>query len=140
VSAEKLIEILPQYKNGALVPKEQKHELATKAPMLKKEDGKIDWSKTAQKIYNQWRAYQPWPGIYTTWNGKLLKMVECAVQVHSGQWAVDNKPGTVLADGVVACGQNTYLQITTLQLEGKQAADIQSFLRGNGAFIGSCLE
>lgn len=140
ISADKLIEILPAYQNGTLVPQEQNHELATKAPMLKKEDGKIDWSKTAQEIYNQWRAYQPWPGIYTTWNGKLLKIVACATQVGSGQWAVDSKPGTVLSDGTIACGQNTYLCINTLQPEGKQPMDIKSFLNGNTNFINSILD
>lgn len=140
ISAHKLIEILPLYQSGALVPQEQNHELATKAPMLKKDDGKIDWSKTAQEIYNQWRAYQPWPGIYTTWNGKLLKILACAARVDSEQWTVNSKPGTVLSDGTIACGQNTHLRIHTLQPEGKQSMDIKSFLNGNTNFISSFLE
>lgn len=153
ISAEKLVEILPLYQSGALVPQEQNHERATKAPMLKKEDGKVDWSKTASEIYNQWRAYQPWPGLYTTWNGKLLKIVTCAVRVDSEQsfetltgsqtlegWAVNSKPGTVLSDGTIICGQNTHLCIHTLQPEGKQPMDMKSFLNGNINFISSILE
>lgn len=155
ISAHKLIEILPLYQSGALVPQEQNHELATKAPMLKKEDGKIDWSKTAQEIYNQWRAYQPWPGVYTTWNGKLLKITDCKlvdVTAIVGDVVSGSPPniggarggiiqsGTVLPDGIVTCGQNTYLQILTLQPEGKQLMDIKAFLNGNKNFTSSILE
>lgn len=145
ISAEKLIEILPAYQNGALKPKEQNHELATKAPMLKKEDGKIDWSKTAQEIYNQWRAYQPWPGLYTTWNGKLIKMLECrpiSVPPESPVLLQENEtalPGTVLPGGVIACGLGTYLQIVVLQLEGKQATSVEAYLHGNKSFVGEVL-
>ncbi len=154
ISADKLIEILPAYQNGELAPKEQNHDLATKAPMIKKEDGRIDWSKSAQDIYNAWRAYQPWPGIYTTWNGKLLKIVECKpVDIESiaqdassdsppkigGARGGMNLPGTVINDGIIACGSSTYLQILTLQPEGKQPMHIKSFLNGNKTFVGSYL-
>lgn len=155
ISADKLIEILPVYQNGEIVPQEQNHDLVTKAPMIKKEDGRIDWSKPAQDIYNTWRAYQPWPGIYTTWNGKLLKIVECKpVDIESiaqdapsdsppkigGARGGMNLPGTVINDGIIACGSSTYLQILTLQPEGKQPMDIKSFLNGNLSIIGDNLK
>lgn len=146
ISADKLIEILPAYQNRTLTPQEQNHGLATKAPMLRKEDGKIDWSKTAQEIYNQWRAYQPWPGIFTFWNDNLVKIIECRPASELGGGSVPSldslltsPPGTMLSGGRVVCGENTYLQILTLQLGGRQAVDIKSFTNGYKDFIGSRL-
>jgi methionyl-tRNA formyltransferase len=131
VSAYELIRILPLYEKGQVRPREQDHTKATKAPMIKKEDGKIDWTKSAQEIYNKWRAYQPWPGVYTSWNGKLFKIIECKAAVGPTNQALT--PGTVLPSGLVACGQNTCLQIVSLQPEGKQSMSIQAFLNGNSS-------
>ncbi len=199
VAAPLLISALADYESGTITPTTQDHTLATYTKIVAKEDGKIDWSKTAQDIYNQWRAYEVWPGIYTTWNGKLLKIINCKsldvasitqngstlsssrparhrlrLQAVTGgmrgsssptseqssvPWdgTVDSRPlrrsfseaslrgnmnaviGTVVDGGIVICGQNTYLQITKLQLEGKQMTDIKSFLNGNKTFIGSVL-
>lgn len=140
ISAEKLIGILPAYQNGELATKEQNHDLATKAPMIKKEDGRIDWSKPAQDIYNTWRAYQPWPGIYTTWNGKLLKIIECAsVPSLSIAGGYEKLQGSIKTGGYVLCGDNTALQLVTIQLEGGRPLNIRTFLNGNPVFIGSKL-
>lgn len=164
ISADELIRILPLYESGQITPKEQNHDLATKAPIIKKEDGRIDWSKPALDIYNTWRAYQPWPGIYTTLpsvalakeggNGKLLKIVGCKpIDVASILQGVSsgsppkiggarggmNLPGTVIDGGIIACGNSTYLQILALQPEGKQPMDMKSFLNGNKEFVGSRL-
>lgn len=144
ISAVKLIEILPLYQSGKLMPQEQDNGLATKAPIIKKEDGKIDWNKPAQEIYNTWRAYQPWPGIYTSWNGKNLKITSCSSHVGSSPNIGEARrgivvPGTVLGSGVVVCGSSTFLEIHKLQLEGKQVTDIKSFINGNKKFIDSVL-
>lgn len=142
ISANKLIEILPAYQNGELTPKEQNHDLATKAPMIKKEDGRIDWSKPAQDIYNTWRAYQPWPGIYTTWNNKFFKILMCmpVTSLDEPKDLFNPLPaGTVFQGQYIACGNGTFLELISIQPEGKQPMDIKSFLNGNKDFIDSTL-
>ncbi len=148
VAAPLLVGALDGYAAGTITPQEQDHEKATFTKLVSKEDGKVDWNKSAVEIYNAWRAYDVWPGIYTTWNGKLLKIVNCVVLSSSrmrgsmvGQAAdTIEKPGIVLEGGIVTCGQDSYLQITKLQLEGKQAMDIKAFLNGNKDFVGSTLK
>lgn len=154
VAAPLLTEALRGYESGALVPQEQDHNSATFTKIVSKEDGKIDWNKSAQDIYNMWRAYQPWPGIFTTCNGKLLKINECEValpgRIESDTLSgpplsarevtgIASRAGAVLFGGVVACGSGTYLKILTLQLEGKQVMDVKSFTNGHKDFIGSTL-
>lgn len=142
ISAEKLIGILPAYQNGELATKEQNHDLATKAPMIKKEDGRINWSKSAQEIYNMWRAYQPWPGIYTSWNDKLFKVLACAALSSLGGANGPSNPlppGTVFQGRYIACGNGTFLELISIQPEGKQFMDIKSFLNGNKDFTESIL-
>lgn len=137
VAAPLLVRTLAEYEKGNVTPQEQDHTMATFTKMVTKEDGRVNWQKPAREIYNMWRAYQPWPGIFTTWNGKLLKILACApldAVLDAG-----HASGTVLGDGVIACGDGSGLQILTLQLEGKNATDFQSFTRGNGSFIGSVL-
>lgn len=140
LSGPLLLDALAGYAAGTITPLPQDHTKATFTRFVKKEDGRIDWHKPAQDIYNIWRAYQPWPGIFTTWNGKLLKIASCSVVENGEQRIESGKPGMVLDGGVVECGQNTYLQILSLQPEGKQAMDMQSFLNGNKQFIGNVLE
>ncbi len=143
LSGPLLLDTLAGYAAGTVTPLPQDHDKATFTHFVKKEDGRIDWNKPAQDIYNMWRAYQPWPGIFTTWNGKLLKITSCIPFSPSGgdvtAAVTERASGTVLPNGVVACGQNTYLQILTLQPEGKQPMDIQSFLNGNKNFVGTAL-
>lgn len=139
LSGPLLLDALAGYTAGTIAPLPQNHDKATFTHFVKKEDGRIDWNKSAQDIYNMWRAYQPWPGIFTTWNGKLLKITSCSIVENREQRIESSKPGMVLDGGVVICGQNTYLQILTLQPEGKQVMDIQSFLNGNKQSIDSLL-
>lgn len=140
LAAPLLVRALDGYINGSITPVPQEHTKATFTHIVSKEDGCINWNKPANEIYNMWRAYQIWPGIYTTWNGKLLKIIECKVQMDSGQFAVDSMTGTVLLGGVIVCGQNTYLQIIKLQPEGKQPMDTKAFINGNKSFIDSVLK
>jgi methionyl-tRNA formyltransferase len=106
--------------------------------MLSKEDGKIDWSKSATEIYNQFRAFYPWPGVWTRWNRKLLKVID--LQLDALQKTTEPvNPGTVLNDGVVGCGNGTYIKIKSLQLEGKNEVSIKDFLNGQRDFVGSKL-
>lgn len=135
VSAKLLFNTLFDYSEGKLELQTQDESQASVTKIISKEDGKIDWNKSAQQIYNQFRAYYPWPGIWAAWNGKLLKIADC-IPSPAG---VDAVPGTVSANGIISCGSSTGLQIKSLQLEGKTETDIKSFLNGYKDFVGSKL-
>ncbi len=128
-SSDLLLDILPEYQSGVITPQEQNHELATPTHIISKDDGRIDWNETAEQIHNKWRAFQPWPGIYTEWDGRLLKIIECAVSDESTTFPV----GTT-QDDLVSCGDNTTLKLITVQLEGKNSSPIKDFLNGHPKF------
>jgi methionyl-tRNA formyltransferase len=134
-SAQLLLRILPDYAAGKLKAQEQNHSEATYTKILTKQDGRINWHKSAQDIYNQWRALTLWPGVWTTWNDKILKILECEPSSESNNVS---QPGTVLPDGTISCAHGQ-LKVIKLQLEGKSPLTIAEFLRGNKAFIGSSL-
>lgn len=145
ISAEILTSILPDYESGKLVPQEQNHDEATLAKIIKKEDGKVDWNKSASDIYNMWRAYSAWPGIFTSWNGKQLKILECLVLEAEQIPKLDilAKPkGTISVEEnlvFVTCGESSALLLLQVQLEGKNPTQVQDFIRGYKDFIGSTL-
>ncbi len=136
-SLRMLLELLPDYQQGLITPKEQDHSKATQAPMIKKQDGQISWAKSAREIYNMHRAFIEWPGIFTFFDGKLLKILSC--EVASDSAASNAVSGTVLAEGAVACGDGSVLQLLQLQLEGKTPVNIHQFLNGHTTFVGSKL-
>lgn len=107
LSSTLLLETLPKYADGTLTPVQQDHSQATFTKLISKEDGLVDWSKPAQEIYNQFRAYQPWPGIYTTWQDKKLKIIDCKLSEDK-----------------------TTLELITVQLEGKNPTSMKDFLNG----------
>lgn len=134
--AEVLIETLNLLKEGRLKPIPQNHSQATYAPMLKKEDGEIDWGKTAEEIKNLVRGTLPWPGAYTFLDNKILKVYK--VRVVEGQ----GKPGEVIKSDKetlrVATGENA-LDILELQIEGGKRLDTATFLRGRKIREGTIL-
>lgn len=135
ISAKLLINTLNAYTGGTITPQPQDDSKATATKIISREDGKIDWQKEAAQIYNQFRAFYPWPGIWTTWNGQTLKIHDCLPATES----VPGVPGTVQAGGSICCGNNTALQLKQVQLEGKNQTDIQSFLNGYQSFVSSKL-
>lgn len=137
-SAEIITQTLEDYISGKITPLPQKEQEASYTKILNKADGKINWHEPAEKIYNRFRAFYPWPGIWTIWNGKTLKITGCSPYQPLSP---DNggKPGTVLNGGGVVCGEHTFLQIKTLQLEGKKEMPVPDFLNGQKQFIGGLL-
>ncbi len=119
ISTNLLLQSLPKYQAGEIIPQEQNHESATKAPLINKELGRIDWQKPAQQIYNQFRALKTWPGIWTTWHEQNIKILAC----HP---TAEPEPGAI----TVHCGNNSLLAITQLQLEGKKPTSSKDFLNG----------
>jgi methionyl-tRNA formyltransferase len=131
---------LPTYVAGGYVPKPQDHAKATHAPMLKKEDGRIDFTKPARAVHDHVRGMTPWPGAFTTSRGKLLKVHATRVtDVPSGSSAA---PGAiVLADKsrvVVACGERA-LELQRVQLEGKKVVGAGDWFVGRGVAEGDRL-
>ncbi|MGH2498081.1 MAG: methionyl-tRNA formyltransferase [Ktedonobacteraceae bacterium] len=143
LGASALLEALPLWIAGDLPPQPQHDQEASYTHMLRKEDGEIAWQHPAATLAREARAYSPWPGFYTTWRGKMLKIVEC--HVLAGE-----SPQDVLAGTVMLRKQNgeTLLQVATgegvlvierLQLEGKKAMNASEFLRGYANIVGDVL-
>jgi methionyl-tRNA formyltransferase len=127
--AKLLVKTLHLLKKKALKPRVQDDSQATYAPMLVKEDGEIDWKEEAKKICCRIRGLDPWPGGFTLWKGKRLKLFGCKPLSISTQ----ARPGTVIAaneEGLqIASGKGVVL-IKTLQLEGRRSLPVADFLRG----------
>jgi methionyl-tRNA formyltransferase len=131
-----LIETLGPYLQGEITPQEQDERQQTYAPMLKKEEGAIDWRQPAESIERQVRAFDPWPGTFTHWNGQVLKIL--AGKVVDGT----ADPGLVkrLGDGTIAIGTSSKLYaLEKVQLAGRPATSISDFVNGHGTFVASTL-
>ena len=115
-----------------LEAEKQNDALSTYAPLLKKSDGRIDWTQNATEIDRQIRALNPWPGTQASIQGKNFKIIESSVIKTKNTENI--KPGTLLnKEGIIMCGDNSTLKINTLQPEGKKAMDVVSAL--NGGYI-----
>jgi len=131
-----VVETLSGLQDRTIKPTPQDHSRATLAPILDREDGRMDFSaRTATEIWNRWRGFQPWPGAYTSLDGK--KLIAHRMQV-AGKTS-PGEPGTVeLPDHrlLVACAQNSWIEIIELQIEGKKRMAASDFLRGAGLHSG----
>ncbi len=132
---EMLPYVLPDLAGGRIEPVPQNNALATVTPFLTRESGKISWNDEAAYIERMIRAFDPWPGTWTTWNGRRLKLFEASCTSLSGKagevFIYENKPGIFCGDGA--------LLVTSLQLEGKRAIDAGEFVRGNPSIAGQTL-
>jgi len=136
IGGELLIETLPLYIEGKLSPEKQDESHATYAPIIKKEDGLIDWSKPARDIRNLLRGMQPWPGGYTFLDGKMLKIFRASESEGEGRpGAVVRSTGDVLR---VAAGEGA-LDILELQIEGGKRLGAAAFLAGRKISEGTIL-
>jgi methionyl-tRNA formyltransferase len=127
MGAELLVETLRGLEAGSIHPRQQDDTQATLAPILKKEDGLIDFSRPAQQILNRLRAFQPWPGAYTKLRGKNLQILKA----QPANEAVPPSELKAVADRLlVGCAKNTALELLELQLEGKKRSSAQAFING----------
>src|SRR5215475_1361534 len=146
LGAELLIEALSKIERGEIAPQPQNDAEATLAPILKREDGEIDWTMTATEIFNRLRGFTPFPGCYTFFNGHRLEIVNA--RVEPGGVADKFEPGAVCEAAkdsfVVTCGGATRLRITEVHPEGKRAMPARDFLNGArlqaGAKLGGRIE
>jgi methionyl-tRNA formyltransferase len=140
VGARLLLEALEGWRRGDVTPQPQDEAEASYFGQIKKEDGEIDWSQPAAAIWRRVRAFYPWPGCYTTWRGKLLKIIESLPIDEDGSAAT----GQVIAlhsqdDGIGIGTGEGILGIFKVQLEGKRVMTAAEFLRGQRGFIGVVL-
>jgi len=137
LGAQLTAEMLPRWLAGEITPQPQDESRATLAPKLNKDDGRLDWSKPAVELERRVRALSPWPGTFTTWNGKVLRILSVQASGHNTQGA----PGLVVKnqDDIGAVTGEGDLQLGTMQLEGRRAMSAADFSRGHSAFVGSRL-
>lgn len=131
VGAELMVETLRGLENGQVYPTPQDHSQATLAPILKKDDGRMDFTRTAQDLFNRLRGFQPWPGAFTIFKRKTLQVHRARPAQHS----VKLMPAEVAVDGThlfVGCGKDpdTTLELLEIQLEGKRRMTAQEFING----------
>ena len=137
ISAQLLEETLPRWLSRSLTPQPQPEEGATYTRLISKGNGNIDWQIPAVHIERMVRAYYPWPGCYTTWRGKMLKIV-LATPI-TGERGDSGRVLTLPRGEVgVQCGEGI-LRLQGLQLEGKREMAADEFLRGQRDFVGSLL-
>lgn len=129
LGADLLIETLRGLETKTIKPVPQDHSQATLAPILKKEDGLIDFNRTAPEIHNRLRGFQPWPGAHTHFRGKSLKFISARPDTTPSNLA----PGELrIGDEklFVGCGSRTVLQLLQVQPEGKKALTAREFING----------
>jgi methionyl-tRNA formyltransferase len=136
LGAKLLSETVKGMKAGSVHPIPQDHSKATYAPPLKKEDGKIDWSKGAKEIDRQVRALNPWPGAFTEWNGQLLKIYKGEVreEISEREAGIVSWVGSDFIE--LGTGKDSFL-IKEVQLEGKRRMSVQDFLAGHPIPVGT---
>ncbi|WP_102271509.1 methionyl-tRNA formyltransferase [Cytobacillus massiliigabonensis] len=135
-----LSETMPKLLKGELTSVPQNDEEATFAPNIKRDQEKIDWSKTGEDIYNHIRGLNPWPVAYTFFNGAVIKIWWAEKTNNEGNKA----PGTIIGleeqSIIVSTGNGTAIKILELQPSGKKKMSAEQFLRGAGSHIqvGDC--
>jgi len=135
-----LLEALNGWLRHEITPQLQDESRATYFSQLRKEEGEIDWTLPAEEIGRKVRAYYPWPGCFTKWRGKNLRIIQASVSPGEGS----HTAGSVIAisEHETAVGVVTgrgVLVVSSLQLEGKRLMTASEFIRGQRDFIGSVL-
>jgi methionyl-tRNA formyltransferase len=128
MGAELMVETLAGLEAGSIQPIPQDHAQASLAPILDREDAKVDFARPAMEIYNRWRGFQPWPGAFTFFRGRKLALHRLLPAGSS-----DLSPGELHVEGnrlFAAAGSSTRLELLEVQLEGKKRMLVADFLRG----------
>lgn len=137
LGAELLVETLAKLERGELTPTPQNDADATYAPILSREDGQVDWTKTATEIFNRQRGFTPFPGSYTFLGEQRLELTRIAVAAEIARL----EPGTICEVAkdsfVVACGEATTLRVTEVQPAGKRPMPARDFLNGAKLVVGT---
>ena len=140
ISARLLPEVLVRRVRGEITPQPQNEAEATYSGSISKEEGDINWHLPAVDIWRRVRAFYPWPGCYTRWQGKRLKIIEAAPLPQAE--VLETGQVVELSGGEAALGVHTkdgILGVLTVQLEGKRALSAAEFLKGQRQFMGAIL-
>jgi methionyl-tRNA formyltransferase len=136
IGAGLVVDSLLQLDRGEIAPQPQDSAKASYAPILKKEDGRIDWTQTAEQIYNRMRGFTPWPGAYSTFRGQTCHLWGRPEQIPVAEGLPS--PGEIISlakDLCVVCGKSTHLRLEFVQIEGRKRISAREF--ANGARIAS---
>jgi methionyl-tRNA formyltransferase len=138
MGADLLTRYLDNILDGRLQSRPQLDEMSTYAPMINKEDGRLDWHKSAAELDRHIRAMTPWPGAFTSWQGTVIKIKQA--QMVDGRLPA-GEPGQIVSvnNNIVVLTNDGGLQLNIVQLAGKRAMAISEFLPGQPDFIGSKL-
>jgi methionyl-tRNA formyltransferase len=131
IGAGLIVDSLLRLERREISPVPQDPEKASYAPLLKKEDGQIDWTGTAQQIYNRMRGFAPWPGAYTTFRGQTCHLWGRPARGAAAEGraaAGEIVPST--KDVYVVCGEGTCLRLESVQLEGRKRISAREFANG----------
>ncbi len=128
LGAKLLIEAIARIESGTVVPEKQNSGAATYAPILKKEDGRVEWSRTAQEIYNRLRGFNPWPGAYTTFRGRplLIARGKPAQQENLPVATLQVRNRRLFA----GCGEGTVFELLEVQPADKKKMPADAFVNG----------
>ncbi len=127
--ADLLVETLKGLAEGTIAPQPQDSSEASLAPILKKEDGQIDWSWPARKIFNRTRGLLPWPGAYSFFRGQMFHIWRARVSSE----ALSGQRGQLVSEKkrlIIVCGEGTTLEPLEVQVEGRKRMPVESFLNG----------
>lgn len=139
LSAKLLLETIPSWIAGKINPQKQNNDKATSCRLIKKEDGQINWREDAKSIYNRFRAFYPWPGISTNWNGKKIKLIKISLLENNTEKKYQT--GEVFKHNSLVAIQTSkgFVVLKDLQIEGKPITKSINFINGYRNFIGSIL-
>lgn len=135
LGADLMVETLAGLEAGSILPQPQDGNLATHAPILTREDARIDWTRTASTIDQRFRGFQPWPGAFSVLRGKKLIVHALSIGRAAGRGSITTKekPGEIVSISgalTIACGDGSTLDLLEVQLEGKKRMSADEFLRG----------
>ncbi len=149
LGAPLMVETLRGLAAGTISPRAQEHAQASNAPILKKEDGRIDWSRPASQIFNRIRGFAPWPGAYTSFRGQSCHIWGEPASNELSEWGGTGgqspetgesaTPGTLLVRRnkvMVRCGGTTFLRLLSVKVEGRKYVSAAEFV--NGAHLLTC--
>ncbi|MGA7317617.1 MAG: methionyl-tRNA formyltransferase [Silvibacterium sp.] len=134
MGAALMVETLEALEAGTIIPQKQDDTRATLAPILTRDDGRMDFTQPAMTVYNRWRGFQPWPGAWTLLGSKKLTAHRLMPLEPSALADGPADPGAVRVDQArlfVRCGSGTWLELVEVQLEGKKHMPAVDFLRGH---------
>ena len=131
IGAELIVDSLLQFDRGEISPFPQDEKNVSYAPILKKEDGRIDWAQPAQQIYNRMRGFTPWPGSYTTFRGQTCHLWG-RPETRGAAGAIVT-PGEIVPSAkeiYIVCGEGTCIRLESVQIEGRKKISAREFANG----------